>query len=410
MRPSSIVNRLGVMTLGSVVSQLVPIAIQPLLKSIFPPEYFGQIELVVRISVVLSLLFYLRLDLVFFKGVSVYKRLRVLGTLLGFSLILMLIGLVIAYIIVVSFGLELIYIFIPLLAFAYARNKILVAFRVSTSRYKQIAWSRVGRRLTDVLIYSGAFLWFSKYILILAELSGVLMMNFVLWPKKLSEEKFPNRIFRVIKPFSFLVKENKHIVVGTSTSDIVNMVSDSLIFFMIAISFTAKEVGFLELAFKFTILPTGFVTSNISPVFLEEMSKKLNHRSDFISSLKKFIILIGLIVLCYLGGVLLLKEYAWVYLFDELWASSRELLLPLSVIGALSMGISAFGQVLLVTGKNYLDLRIKILKLVLLGGVMFFLNYSFIEVVYAYVALYGLFYLIYGIAIFNTIRKTRIPS
>jgi O-antigen/teichoic acid export membrane protein len=403
---------------GTVVAQLIAIGFQPILKEIYPVQFFGYFEIYMRVAAVLSIIMTLKLEYIIYSIHNEKNRRGFLSSLLLFVVLNFLLILLFFYL-YDRFDLPMDKVYDNLIFFAVFSALCMSIFKVTyffLSKHGQhldIVKSRIIKRSTEGFVQTGfGFTSFMSYGLYIGEMLG----NILFFSYAIKRSKVKALISTIdLKKFVLKLKSNRDLPLKKATSDIVTMFADAVVIIALATKFGILSVGYVELAFKVLVLPAALISSAMNPLILQRVSDAFLSRNSLIMhSIKDiFMIVIGSAIIFFIA-MLLFGEKVFFMVFSYDWIKSYEYIMLLIYPTLFQFIVSPFGEVLTLIKKIQIDAIWKIVKLIALS-LLFLIDFeTAYDLLFTYSIILTSLYFLYGIIIFKYIyqedRNSNLPT
>ena len=397
---------------GTVIAQLVAIGFQPLLKEIYPVEFFGYFEIYFRIAAVLSIVITLKFEYVIYliKGEKNRRGFTsALLRLIVFNFLIMLTVFMIFYIynnykFLLDENYSSLMFFAIFSALFMSLFKVMFFFLSKGGQHLDIIKSRIIKRTVEGFTQSGlGFFGFAYFGLYIGEMLGnILFFLFAIRRGKI--KTIVNSVS--LKSFALKLKSNQDLPIKKATSDILTMFADAVIIIALANKFGILSVGYAELAFKVLVLPAALISSAMNPLILQRVSNAFLSKNDLIMhSIKDVVLLIFMSAILFFVAMLLLGETVFFVLFSEDWIQSYEYIQLLIYPVLVQFIISPFGEILTLIRKIEIDAIWKIVKLVTLSSLFFIEFDTAYDLLLSYSVILIALYLLYGAIILKYIMQ-----
>lgn len=321
MLNKKILNNIYVLLTGTVVAQLIPVIVSPLLTRIYTPSEFGMLAIFMSCATVFSIFANFRLDAAIMsaenpKEKSILKNLSLLSTTL-FTIFL-----IILFIIFDDFfkslysGIEYKFIlfFIPIYVFLFGLNQVYTYICNSNGDYKIISKSKVDKNISISLIQ--ILLGFNKLGLLgllLGNILGFLLPFFRMrkFTYIVNEKYSKNEMIFVLK------KYKKYPLVSTSSAVMDTVASEAPIIFMNKFQ-SSEVIGFFDLARKTVLVPLSFISVSVSQIYLKQITEEKEQNKN----VKLTLFILGgltLISICIAPIFIYWGEDLFAAIFGENW-------------------------------------------------------------------------------------------
>jgi len=318
---------------GSVLAQLIVVAISPILTRLYTPETFGASALFMSISSILIIIVTGRYEMAIvqtkkdFDGLSLVLISFILS--LFFSILLFLLYFLfndVEYIKNLNSQVNNLLYLIPLFLLA---NVIFKSFNNYFNRNKY--YKTISSNQINLSIFQSAgklLLGFSKLSpngLIIGTLIGQTITAILILIKYYKYYFDKKKIILAFKRIKYNLKKFKDFPRILLFSDGINVIAYQLPFILTSYYFSLEKLGYLSLAYSMSSIPLTFIGTSISRVFRQKMSEEYNKigkcDSTFLNVLKKLIIYMTIpFILLYL-----LAPFIFEYVFGENWKESGEI-------------------------------------------------------------------------------------
>lgn len=335
-RPDSLRADLLVQSGGTIISQLVPVAISPLLTRIFSPADFGLYGTIVSISAIVAIFITLRID----HGVMVAgsdeeaKGVAVLSLVLaiaGACTFAVLSTLFLAIIGMLKPDQLLIWaVFSPLAGLFAAMMRTLTLFGNRLKAFSVVSRARIVQAVCiGVASLMLGYLGMSSYGLILALLAGnllyVLMLGRRLWPPVAID----------LGTSVSLLRANGRFISFSLPADLVNTLSTRIPFIVFPSLYGLEQTGYLTLAYRVIATPARFVGTAIGEVFYSHAAREYERTGACWRPARKIALLLGALGLTGFSLLFVLAPWLFTFVFGEEWrlaATFTQILTPILLV------------------------------------------------------------------------------
>lgn len=342
---------------GTILSQIIPILIAPLLTRLFTPVDFGLYGTVVSISTLLAILITLRVD----HGVMVAETDEQAKATAIFALILALAGsfafAIGATAILAALGLldrsHLIIwgLFTPLAAFSSAAVRTTTLYSNRLKDFKAVSRARIFQAISTALL-SVTLGYFApqSHGLILSLVLGNLFygaqLTRAIWP--------PIAISR--DTALDIMRANSKFIRFSLPGALVNTLSSRLPFLIFPALYGLEQTGLLTLAYRVIATPARFAGTAIGEVFYSHAARQYQQTGTCWPLVRKVALLLSALGLVGFGLLFILAEPLFTIAFGAEWvpaATFTQILTPMLLIGFV---VSPVSTVLYVAAKQREDL------------------------------------------------------
>lgn len=342
-----------VQALGTSMSQIILVAVSPILTRLFGPEEFGIYGLVLSISTLVAILVTLRVDhgiivapsdeqakSVAILALSMGFAGSILGSLAGTAYALLIHGIEHAHLLVWS-------VFGPAVSFLTAANRTLTLYNNRLKRFSLVSSARLAQ---SVLFAASAIaiglLSFTTYGLIYGLLIGNLV--FVLM---LARNLLP--LHRVGKSEAAgILKSNRDFIRFSLPADLVNTLASRMPVILFPVFFGLQETGFLSLAYQVIATPSRFVGKAIGEVFYSHAAREYETSGTCWQSARKVAWILILLGVPGFTILLLFAEPLFGLVFGEEWTLSARYTQILTPMLLINFVVSPLSVVFYITGRQ----------------------------------------------------------
>lgn len=335
------IKNTSILVLGTIVSQVIPVLIMPILTRVYSPEDFGQYALFMSVIGILSVVATARYEVAIILPRSSRSSLNILIFSMIFSFFFSLLTLVVVSFCWVfldaSFDGFLLF-FVPLAVFSISISQSLRLWLNKNKDYKKMALSNVEQsvctgasQLAIALVQrAGSGLVYGQVLSqILISISLLKYCWKDLYGYDLSKNKL--RIYALAKRYFYLVKYG---VPALLTS----RVAQESLFFLVAIFFSDKILGFVMIVQRLVGLPASVISTNLGSVFYERVARC--RKDESFSLVKKYIFF-----LIFMSFPVFLVYYAlfikfFVFIFGEQWLGAVDYAVYFFIVAAFSFVFS----------------------------------------------------------------------
>lgn len=310
---------------GSVVAQLIPLLVSPVLTRMYTPTEFGVLALFTSFSTILGSVINGRYEqaLVLVKSEKEAKDITVLSLIISLvmSILLMLFLLIVdSYLFDYLESTDLNYwvYFIPLIVLGIGVYNTLNYYELRRKNFKFISNSDIYRSFSFASVQL-LFPIFKKGVfgLIVGKIISTLLSALYLWRKSkisLSSMEISNLII--------LAKRYKDFPIYTNASILLNNLSVNAINILIPFFYSTSMLGFYALMNKVLSVPFVFIGNSIQQVFLEDAVRQKQKKSNAYQLTKRMVLQLGTLSFLGFGGAFFIIEDGFAFIFGEDWRIS----------------------------------------------------------------------------------------
>lgn len=399
-------KRVLTLSSASLFSQIVSLAIIPILTRMYAPEDFGHLALFLSYSAILSVVFTLRFEQAILLPRTEKNVIAVLSLSVGISILFAILTTVII-LLLLYFSKEHIVgsldAFLPLAALLFSLHKICNNYLNRIGNYNLFA--------LNTFFFSVGQASFKLFFGILGGISSGLILGVVVG-RTISFLIFIVFIAKYIGALQYKLKwfvrikrqakRYKKFATWLLASDLLSAFAIQSPFILTAYFFDNKTLGYFSLAYSFTTIPLQFIGGAVGNVFRAEAAKNFQEVGSCVSLYKELlknitIVLTPIFILAYF-----ISSHVFSFIFGDEWASSGHivsLLLPMIFFQFIAR---VFSYIFILKEKQKENLIIQVLLILLIlfsfytGAIYFngfdyaisFFSFSY-SVVYLYVIVRG---------------------
>ena len=370
-------SQILVVTSGNVIARVIGIVSLPLITRLYTSDQFGIFTTFISYFTILSSITTLR----YFVPVTIAKSEREAGFLIKLCFIIASIFFVISLLIITFFGNEIsflinkpsIHVFLFILPFLLLLKGVFDSLRSFVIRKQQF------KKLTNVLVVQSVSSTITK---VLMGYAGI--KKFGLFLGLISQHllgvvflllSFRKHLIRFFKNSSHMdiqsvaARYKKFPLIQTWSSFLL-VFSNQLPIIFLAFLFDNSTVGLFGLAIGMVILPINLISQSIGDVFYGKISSWGIHKTHEIKLLMKSILIkISLIAIIPSVVLMFFGEDLFSFAFGEKWLKSGTFASYLIVLVFFRFIVSPFGGVFNLFEKQFSQLWLNILKIVLVSSV-----------------------------------------
>jgi O-antigen/teichoic acid export membrane protein len=397
-------RKVTVLTIGTVIGQLVVVASAPLLTRLYTPSDFGVLAVFSSLLLILSIIAAFRYDLAIPipKEVEEAKILLVLScivvTFFGFF-ILILISIIDNYsnIYVISNGFNGYLYILPLGVTLVGLYQILSYWTIRTERFYTLAKTKVFQGFGSVIIQLlYGLILFGPLGLILGNVVGRFFgITILIKGAKQDLSEIPVKTdYSNIKK---IANKYKRFPLYVAPSGLINVAALQLMPIVLAVYYSPHIVGWYILGQKILSIPMRFVGESIGQVFLSEFSSTKHKDKDLLIKLylqtAKKLLYIGItpVLILIISG-----KYLFSFIFGDEWTQAGVYVQILAFMYLSQFVVSPLSMSLIVLEKQSIQVfwdlfrLLSVCSLIIYSGIK---GYSDIIVISLYGALMFFMYL-----------------
>jgi O-antigen/teichoic acid export membrane protein len=342
---------------GTVIAQIIPVALQPLLRRIFTPEDFGVFAIYMSLLGMLAAFSSLKYE----TTLVLPKRDKDANNLLVGS-ILVVFGFSILFLILIFFLKSFIIDYfnfppsiskwmflLPLSAFIFASYQVMNYWLIRKKRFKASAINKVLRRSTEGTAQTGFGFSMVSSGLIIGNLLGDIV-NFFSGIYQIRKNSFTLKVVSFRRIF-YLLYRYKEFPIYSGLPSFLNTVSLLIPVLIITRFFDEEIAGFYSLSQMVLALPLALVSVSVSQVLLQQISEKIKTSNSIRSTVSILALVLTSLSIPFLLIVLLFGEVLFDLFFGIEWRQSSDITQLLIYAYALKFIVSPLSVVFIALEK-----------------------------------------------------------
>ena len=317
---TSVIQNISLLTLGTILSMVISLLFEPLLKRLYEPEDFGKLSLFLKLFNTLIILY----SGCYEMAIIVAKKDReakdiVRGNILLniiFTILFEVIFLILLYLKAISYEYFII-IFLPITTLFYSMGLSFNNYMLRKEKYNKIFINKLVRKIGEITIQiSGKTIFRLNIGLIIANIFGNIC--FMLYNFKFCCIKIYFNIKKIKEVWKKYIEFPKYYLLP----QLYNTLSFSLLDFTIFAKFSLREVGYLELTNKILQIPSSLLGESIRNVLLQITSKKVNKKESIKKDILYSSLFLGIIGAIYFALIFFLGPWLFKLVFGLKWEKS----------------------------------------------------------------------------------------
>ena len=410
LRSEMVKNSLTLIS-GTVIAQIIPVALQPLLRRIFTPEDFGVFAIYMSLLGMLAAIASLKYE----STIILPKRDKDAAHLLVGSIIVVFSFSIIFLVLIFFLKNSLIDYFnfppaieqwlylLPLSAFIFTSYQAMNYWLIRKNRFKASAVNKVIRRTAEGGTQTGLGFSTVSSGLIIGNIIGD-SINFLSGIFQIKRSSFNLKSVRLPR-ILYLLKRYKEFPLYSGVPSFLNTISLLVPVLIITRSFDEEIAGFYSLSQMVLALPLALVSVSVSQVLLQQLSEKIKSTSSINSIVTRLALVLTGLSIPFILIILFFGEALFDFFFGIDWRVSSDITQILIYAYALKFIVSPLSVVFIALEK------VKISGLWQLGYFLaicglFAINFKDLNDFFiTYLAIELTLYLMYIILIFAQVRR-----
>lgn len=405
LKPKSEFSR-NVLTLmtGTTIAQAIPIAITPILTRLYTPEDFGVLALFVAISSIVAVIATLRYELAIVQPHSDEDAAALVVLSATIATFISLLSLIIIHALNAELQLWLgnpevgIWLYLlPVSVFLTGLYQSLNYWHTRKKQFKSIAISKVNQGVGTASVQVGTGLGsIGSAGLIWGYIVGQLIALIILIKKSLTDDikQFRGVTYEQIKLNAIRYQKMPKYSTWGALADNLSLQMPVLV---ISKFYDMAQTGLFSLTFRVLSLPMSLVSSALSQVLFQKISKMHHDSPNQIKAaiLKLFFLLLAMMV-PFIGFIWLFGEDVFALVFGEPWREAGAMAATLVLAVAIRFAVSPLSAVLALEHNIKLGVLWQFIYLFTITITLFyFSSFSIPTLLYAFVVHEISLYLLY---------------
>lgn len=324
-------NNVFILMIGTVAAQLIPVALQPILRRQYTPEFFGEFAIfsaVVEIIVTIASLRYEQAILVpknRLESKDLFRLSIYISLILNFIVfILVLLALIFEINFLKIEGVSSFsFILIPFASLFFSIINTGSYWYTRQGRFKGLSINKLYRRFFEGGVQISAGFFSNPLGLVIGMFSGLLMGTIhFFYSTKLLKSLFKDMNFNHFK--NLFLKYKSFVIYGVGPS-LLNILSIFIPVFIISSKFSANLTGQFDLSRQILALPLVIISGSLSQVLIKKVMTKFHNEENFMKDLKFTFMIISCISILIVIGYFLVGKLIIVTVFGKEWIRAAEL-------------------------------------------------------------------------------------
>jgi len=397
---------------GTVIAQLIPVLIQPIIKRLYTAEDFGVLDIYLKIIGILFVIFSFKYDL----GIVLPKNKVKALLLLNLSVIFSLFFSFIIMLVIVFFSKDILILLkipekykatlyiLPISTLFFSLYNAFNYLLIREEKFKASSINKINRRAIEGGAQTGLFFLNNGIGLFIGNLLGNVIYFFSAYWQSFKKFKIDKRLFKynllkhIAKEYSDLPKYN-------ILPELLNVAFLSAVSFIILTKFDIQKVGFMELTQRILAIPSAFIAYSLGQVLLQKTSNMISHKQKILPSIKKVFYYVFTLSIPFALIILLFAESIFKFVFGDIWEVSGTYSKYLILFYISGFIVSPLSQVLISLKEFRINAIWKIGRFILIFP-LFFINFKNIELyLLSFSAIGTISYLVYLWIIFYYVKK-----
>ncbi|MED4079847.1 oligosaccharide flippase family protein [Halalkalibacterium halodurans] len=327
LNKSLFLKNVSILMSGTVIAQLLTVAISPILTRIYGPEAFGILAIYTSIVSILSVIVTGRYEL----AIVIPKNNKDAMNLLYLSCLIVTVVSLVTFIVMLVFNdllssilnfnqVNYMFFYVPLSIFLLGIYQSCSYWSTRKKQFKRLSISQVLRSTSvNGTQVSGGVMNFGGIGLIGGQILGQLVATATMVYQLFKEDRsefVKNKNFGQAKR---LLKEYKDFPIYSSGQAFVNSISQNMMPFILLFFFNPVVVGYYALSLRLLQMPVNLVGNSVKQVFYQRASEEINNNEDISNIFLKTTLLLAAISFLPAIIIIICSPYAFSFFLGETW-------------------------------------------------------------------------------------------
>ncbi len=342
---------------GTTIAQVIPVAIQPVLRRLFTPEEFGNYALYISIASTLIVIATMRYELAIVlpekdkDGINLLALSQIISILvcsLSFLCIIFLKPYILNFLNIEQSDSNFLY-FIPLGAFLFSSYQSFNYWLTRKKAFKQSAINKISRRSSEALIQFIQGINNIKHGLIYGDIIGRIILLFTGALQSIKKQ-FD---FKEIKLSSVLqvARDYKDFPIYNAIPAVLNTASLMVPILLITKLYSREITGQVDLCVQLLGLPLSLISASVSQVLYQRIAEYKQKNNSIVKIYQS--LLKSLLIMAFLGILLveLFGKWGINIIFGEQWTDAGTFILIMVISYGIKFIVSPLSIILTALDK-----------------------------------------------------------
>ena len=403
-KKDSLIKNISLLVSGTVMAQLIPILLQPILKRIFTPEDFGVFDIYLKVLGILVVVYAFKYEMAIILPKNRVKALLLLTLSAVFSLAFTLITTLIIWIfneeLLSVLGISSNYSFalyiLPFSVLFFSLYNALNYLLIRNKKFVASSINKISRRSAEGSMQIGIsfFASIKSLGLFVGDVVGNVFATLSAFYQNFGKVKFERRFFN-IRLLKHIAKEYSDLPKYNIIPELLNAGFLAAVSFLVLTKFDIVEVGYMELTQRILAIPTAFIAYSVGQVLLQKVTEMVNNKEKILKEIWKIFFLLLAMTIPFVLIIVFFAEPIFGFVFGKQWIISGTYSRYLIVFYALAFLVSPLSQVLISLQEFKVNAMWKIGRFFLIIP-LFMLDFESVDnYLISYSILGGLSYVVY---------------
>jgi len=368
-----------ILTIGTTIAQIIPIAISPVLTRLYTPNEYGLLAVFISIATLFGIIATARYEMAIVLPESDSTAINIAALSCIITIFMSFISFL-----AVFFGNKILsdffkspdiskwLILVPISVFFTGAYQIINYWTIRTKQFKNLSISKISQTVTGTGANIGfGFLNLGTFGLIAGGILGQIVSTIVLFFQSLKSlsSNFKFVSFNEIKNQAKIHSDFPRV---NSIQAFLDVFRDSLTIFLISYLFNSHILGLYSFTLRILKAPSGLIGSSVAQVFFQKAAQISNSGESLDKITKKIIVRLALIALPLFLILAFFAPLLFEFIFGAKWKEAgiyTQILSPWLFFIFISSPIS---QIPVILGKQKQSFRLSIVGSSLLIGTLLF--------------------------------------
>ena len=320
LRTNRILKSIFVLLSGTIIAQLVPILLQPILRRSYSPQDFGKYALFAAIIEIVVTINTFRLEQAILIPHSEKEAVKLVNASLYTCVLISVFMIPVIPLLHYFTGLSIsILLFLPFCSFFFGLINIGNYWYVRNSMFKMLSYNKLIRRFSEGGVQVALGLSFTNIGLFIGSLVGFIVAGVhVIYKLKIKK-------LITWKEYVFVITPYKSFIYYSVLPALLNILSLFIPLFVFKSKFNDFYTGQFDLTRQVLGLPLVIISGTISQVLVSNVTNKYHHKEKFTNLLQHAFIISVLIAFVLIIIINTVGVDIIVYIFGEKWRMAADL-------------------------------------------------------------------------------------
>ncbi len=413
-KKDSLIKNISLLVSGTVIAQLIPILLQPVLKRLFTPEDFGVFDIYIKVLGILFVIFAFKYDMAIILPKNRVKALLLLTLSTVFSIFFTVLCLFIVFFfkedIMVFLKMDssysIVLYILPLSVLFFSLYNALNYLLIRDKKFVASSINKISKRSSEGSLQVGSsYIGSIKiYGLVIGDVIGNLFAFIAAYYQSFKTLKIEKRLFN-FRLLRHIAKEYSDLPKYNIIPDLLNAGFLAAVSFVVLAQFDLVELGYMELTQRMLAIPSAFIAYSVGQVLLQRITEMVNNKEKIMPQIWRILFLLSSMVIPFVLIILFFAEPIFSIVFGDEWTISGTYSKYLVLFYAAAFLVSPLSQVLISLKKFKANAMWKIGRFFLLIP-LFLTTYETVEkYLISYAIIGGFSYIVYFIIVMFYAKK-----